>query len=72
MRSAVRLCPCLPSLKIGVATLGLLWRLANFCECMTGFFVNEQIKCGFGRIARALFDKVSEDIQDRGINREII
>ena len=42
------------------------------CECMTGFFVSEQIIHGFGLIVRALFDKVSEDIQDRGINREII
>jgi hypothetical protein len=39
---------------------------------MTGFFVSEQIIRGFSRIVRALFDKVSEDIQDRGINREII
>jgi|SaaInl1SG_22_DNA_1037389.scaffolds.fasta_scaffold60496_1 hypothetical protein len=42
------------------------------CECMTGFFVSEQINGGFSRFVRALFDKVSEDIQDRGINREII
>ena len=34
---------------------------------MTGFFVSEQIIRGFSRIVRALFDKVSEDIQDRGI-----
>ena len=49
---------------------GLQWPFVY--ELSNRFFVSKQLYSDFGCAVCALFDKVSEDIQDRGINREII
>ena len=49
---------------------GLQWPFVY--ELSNRFFVSKQLYTDFVYAVCALFDKVSEDIQDRGINREII